>query len=330
MTSISPAYTSLAPWTAKECQVLARAESCLHSIAIGTAQFVDAIRKGIRDSLEPLAAQGYPVKIEEKRRGGLTFFSCTFGPGGAAVPDADHWRREGLRRLATAVADVLVDQWENHLLVRLVQNQYSYFSPHEQAEIVQDATQILDHEPASIPTGIRKHERKARILQEILSYFEQNQELVLEGFLVFRLRDYVEGLVQVVDDAVDEYLLEREYKEFIRLLKFFVQAQEPKVEKIHAIMLPDGGFQLVDEENHRLDEDFLRDVVLGIRDRQKIRAEDLLLSALITLAPRFVVLHAMPGAALDSDTASTLREVFGPQLLVCHGCALCDPDHHWQ
>jgi hypothetical protein len=48
----------------------------------------------------------------------------------------------------------------------------------------------------------------------------------LDGFLSFRLKEYRGRLAEVVDKAVDEYMMDMEYKEFIRVLRYFVDVQE--------------------------------------------------------------------------------------------------------
>ena len=58
----------------------------------------------------------------------------------------------------------------------------------------------------------------------------------MEGFIRFRLKDYIEELKYIIDGSVDELLIDREYNEFIKLLRYFVEIQEPKVEEVHVLL----------------------------------------------------------------------------------------------
>ena len=65
----------------------------------------------------------------------------------------------------------------------------------------------------------------------LTSYLIFNDNLNLEGFVRFRTKDYWDFLCETVDSAADAYLINREYQEFIRLLRYFVELQEPKVDR---------------------------------------------------------------------------------------------------
>ncbi len=71
--------------------------------------------------------------------------------------------------------------------------------------------------------------RRNVIVRKLMDYFENTDSLILDGFVNFRLKDYMKDLEEIVDKAVDDFLMEREYKEFIRLLRYFVDIQEPKI-----------------------------------------------------------------------------------------------------
>jgi hypothetical protein len=46
--------------------------------------------------------------------------------------------------------------------------------------------------------------------------------------------------------------MEREYKEFIRLLRYFVDIQDPKFDTIHVIVGFDGKYALFDENRREI------------------------------------------------------------------------------
>ena len=163
--------------------------------------------------------------------------------------------------------------------------------------------------------------RRMNILQEVTQFLERNQEIVLEGFINFRLKDYVVEVADIVDAAVDNFLLEKEYLEFIRLLKYFVEIQEPKVTEVHILLEKNNTFKLVDRKGNLIENEYLDGFSLELMNNS-INYEDLLISSLITLAPRKVVIHLIN---LDgpTDTVKTIENVFGRRARKCNGCTFC-------
>lgn len=128
-------------------------------------------------------------------------------------------------------------------------------------------------------------------------------------------------LEQALEEAIDEYLMEKEYDEFIRLLRYFVEAQEPRLEKVHVVLNSGGGFQLYDNENRNLSGDYLEGFLVDMADNE-LNYEDLLISSLITIAPRQVILHPVDKGRCYS-TIGVLKSVFGERLIQCGGCSHC-------
>ena len=79
--------------------------------------------------------------------------------------------------------------------------------------------------------------------------------------------------MRVVDKAVDEYVMDLEYKEFIRVLRCFVDIQDPEVEEVHVVIVKNGVYKVVDAQgqsvNNQNFEKFLlqRDDHINYEDR---------------------------------------------------------------
>ena len=80
-------------------------------------------------------------------------------------------------------------------------------------------------------------------------------------------------------------MVEKEYREFIKLLKYFVDIQESKLERVDIIINKDGGYSVVDENNIDLFDEFMKELTdckLGV----DANIEDVIISGLITNAPK--------------------------------------------
>ncbi|HHY38031.1 MAG TPA: hypothetical protein GX507_03795 [Clostridia bacterium] len=167
----------------------------------------------------------------------------------------------------------------------------------------------------------RRLTRKAKILNKVLDYLTANEVLVVEGFVTFRLREYLDELEEVVDRAVDEFLLDREYQEFIKLLRYFVQMQEPKVMRVKVYLERDGTFSINDELGKRVGTAVV-DELRATMMEGGLELEDLLVSSLIMLAPREIWMHSRDNERWSSGL-ETLKNVFGERLKICCGCPWC-------
>ena len=72
--------------------------------------------------------------------------------------------------------------------------------------------------------------RRIQMLKEqLIALLEENPQLSLDGFLKFRIQEYKEELREIAEYAIDEFMMDRQYQEFISLLQYFVYIQEAKI-----------------------------------------------------------------------------------------------------
>ena len=75
------------------------------------------------------------------------------------------------------------------------------------------------------------------IKQDILTYLEDVPEINIIGFIRFRLATYKKMLSELVEKVIKDYRLQKEYKEFITMLRFFVNTQKNRSNKQTAAFL---------------------------------------------------------------------------------------------
>ena len=78
--------------------------------------------------------------------------------------------------------------------------------------------------------------------------------------------------------------------EFIRLLRYFVDIQEPKVNEVNILLEKNSMFKLLDSEGKEIENEYLEGFCVELMSNS-VNYEDLLISALITLAPKQLVIH---------------------------------------
>lgn len=287
--------------------------SYLSSIGMQEIEPVSFLREKLDVTLDPTETNGIEVVFRETAGGSYTFLDCHTRDRGKKSPEKFN---ELVRHYAGAVlTEAISSIWEPRMFDQIIKKNFSYFDREEREIISLKARQYLDeHEQALIGKGGRKDE----IYNSLLEYLQGCDFLIVEGFVNFRLRSYWKVLEKAVEQAVDEYLLEKEQHEFIGLLKCFVEAQEPRIKKIHVILKAHGDFQLYDSKEF-VSQDFQGFTTEIIN--KDISYEDFLVSLLITIAPREIVLHVTPES--PQELVDTLKDIFDKRIKLCSGCNKC-------
>jgi putative sporulation protein YtxC len=223
--------------------------------------------------------------------------------------------------VSNALADYIIGQHEERLLARIINTNYCYFNSMERNNILKQALQITKNEDKGFLNTLLQIRRRNIIIKKLLDYFESSNTIILEGFVNFRLKDYIKDLEEIVDKAVDNFLMEREYREFIRLLKYFVEIQEPKFDTIHVVVGFDGKYSLFDETQREITNECLQEFTNDIPEGD-INHDDLLVSSLITLAPRKLLIHCI-GQFKNKELLETILNVFLDKVQICNGCEMC-------
>ena len=285
-------------------------------ISIGTYTNPSSLMERLHRELRLLQQEGIPVEVDIDQIGEFTFLDC-FPRSKGVLSEDDSW--ESIKNsVANCLAQVIVEEWETLIIKKIVRDNYYYYNEEEKQVIFQKTKEILN------PRGLnvyRQRERKEKVMERLLEYLDLNRDLILEGFVNFRLKDYQKELENVVSAAVDEFLLEKEYAEFIRLLTYFVEIQEPRVQKVQIVFKKKGNFALLNEHDQPLHHESLEGLMNDMLAND-INFEDLLISALITLAPQELLLHVEAGVK-DSDAIKTIRLVFKERVTNCPGCSKC-------
>lgn len=288
----------------------------MESITIGTAENPDHMRLRLTSELRLLQEEeGFRITIAERGRGKMTFLGCNLeGASSRGGNPLEVFRYY----IARALADLILNEVTEQTLPKILHHNYAQFDGEEREDILARARALLDTADGGGRDLVRQINRRNQILFRLLEYLDLHSELVVEGFLRFRLKDYFRELAAIVDRAVEEFLAEREHQEFVRLLRYFVELQKPRLDTVHVVLRPDGLYRLLDGEGQVVENDYLEGPVLRMV-QQEINRDDLLLSALITLSPSRVVLHAGP----PEHVQETVRSIFGDRVDTCPGCDRC-------
>lgn len=160
------------------------------------------------------------------------------------------------------------------------------------------------------------------IIEKIKTCLEENEEINIKGFITFRMKELREDIEEIIDKVVEEYMVEKEYKEFVKLLKYFVDIQESKIEKINIYIHEGGGYELKDGYGNDIFNEFMKELSECKIDTEA-KIEDIIISGLITIAPKQVIIHHKENC-LNAEFIETIVNVFGDRVFYCTGCTNCE------
>jgi putative sporulation protein YtxC len=225
--------------------------------------------------------------------------------------------------LSRVLAEYIIDKRERGLLESLIGNEFSYQNSNEMESIMNFSNQMLNLENDTLDVSDHgQHRRIMTISNEIKQFFKKNNDLNLDGLLEFRLDEYKEELREVVEYAVDEFIMDKQYQEFISLLKYFVFIQEAKIPEVHLMHKGGHEFVLFNDQMTPMDMKATQDSFkIEILD-QEFNFEDLVVSTLISIAPQQIHIHTREPKVL---VIQTINQIFENRVHICEYCRKCKP-----
>lgn len=217
--------------------------------------------------------------------------------------------------ISDILSDIILEDMQSKMVQKIIQEEYFYFEKKEQDRILRDALAIMwgGKKPIIDAETIRRR-WKDKVSNRIMDHLQVNNDIILEGFIRFRLKDFIRELEDAVDRAVDDLLIEKEYNEFIKLLQYFVEIQEPKIEEVHVFQNEDKKYTLLDSSLRVINNDILEELAKEISDSE-ISHDDLLISSLITIAPSKITIHECDKIK-NTELLNTIKNVFNGKVVM--------------
>lgn len=290
-------------------------------LCIGVDGCTDAIKEHITNELQQLRHKKIKYSVNEVDSDGSASIICSINEDRLYRERTNHLYKTLKIHVSNALADYIIRQYEERLLGRIINTNYCYFNSVERREILKQALRIVRNDDKTFINSLFQIRRRNVIIRKLLDYFENSNNIILDGFVNFRLKDYMKDLEEIVDKAVDDFLMEREYKEFIRLLRYFVDIQDPKFDTIHIVAGFDSKYTLFDESRNEITNECIREFINEVSGGD-INYDDLLVSSLITLAPKNIVIHCI-GQFKNKELLETIKNVFSDKVFTCGGCDMC-------
>ncbi len=221
-----------------------------------------------------------------------------------------------LDQFISVLAEYIIDRYEPQMIKRLLKESYPSLPPAQKRNILR-GIEVYADDP-----DIGYSARKKAVVLSLYDYLREDSDMLLDGFVAFRLKEYESMLENMVERLVDDCITQREYEDFIDLLKYFVSVQEIRPSLAHVVVTIDGRYCIVSEQGENITQRCLSDFVDCSNIPENTNFDDLLISMLITLAPQKIMVHNAENIR-NPELFQTIKQVFAGQIAYCTGCEIC-------
>lgn len=234
-----------------------------------------------------------------------------------------HYKGKDLKLFLSTISNLLVflvlDLFEDIIIRKILQNEYFYFDNMEKKQILNKVEDIyLDDEK-------RVTNKENILFNSFYDYINDNNKIFLKGVITFRLKKYIGELENIIDDAVNQYLIEKEYTEFVSLLKLYINSEESKIDFVHLIynnqesILLDKDKNIIKTDINLLNAKYLSDISFS--------SSDMVLNTLLNILPKKIYIHLIDEE--EDDFITTLELIFENRVSICRDCDICRIYHNF-
>lgn len=220
-----------------------------------------------------------------------------------------HDEKHFYKVFSNILSKYIVDCYEKYFVKQQLTFDFFYFSPQDKKKIQDSVIESMNLE-----SNVAK---KMDILENcITEYFSKTSSCNLDGFINFRLYNYKNFINLILEAVINDYVLQKEYAEYVTLLQEYINMQTPQTETIHLIYNNDTKILLDESKNIIANttnpQIYLSDISFS--------SNDFILNSLLNLLPYKIFIHL----GTDEDNfIKFLKLIFKDRFIICNNCAIC-------
>ena len=220
-------------------------------------------------------------------------------------------------KLATIFSYLVIDNFENKIVKNILLSNYFYFDNYELEKILE-----LCEENICDDSEFSFQNRQMLLFDAFYDYISTHKSIILTGFINFRLTNYRNLLNELIDFSVNEFIIEKEYLEFVSLLKLYINSQIPLTPILHlvssdfGIIILDKDLNIVEVNKNIENTKYLSDISFS--------ENDYVLNTIINLLPKKIFLHLPKISINNFEFINTLKLIFENRIEICNDCNICN------
>ena len=217
--------------------------------------------------------------------------------------------------VSNIITKCIINYYENDLIFNNINLNYFYFDSLEKKKILDNAINLLSDNKLAI-------KRYDCINNEVFKRISSNHSLYLQGFINFNLTNYINFINTQLDTAVNKFLIDKEYVEFVNILRLYIksESQNSKTNHLHLIYNNKTSIIIDDDKNIVSCNDNMNKAKY-ISDLS-FSSNDFALNTLLNLVPKKITLHLVDSYC--DEFISTLKLIFQERIMICEDCDICN------
>lgn len=209
--------------------------------------------------------------------------------------------------IAELLGDWIVDLYEPILVEEILKNEFF--------ECESDKKTVLKSVFDNLSTMEKIYDKKY-IVKKITKYLESDNYIQLDGFIRFRLNEYWHKLYWIICEAIEEFYVEKDYNAFLILLSEYVDERQSMIDLLHIKTDSNGEYLFYDFKMSKIEVNY-KDFASMNPTENFLTKDDILLSILITLAPKRIIWHNAD-LVKNKNITNTLEHIFKDRFSVCN------------
>jgi putative sporulation protein YtxC len=242
----------------------------------------------------------------------------------AAQPIVVRWSAEHTNHLLNVVNEFIFSEWLYGYIEYRARILHPYLSEDEREYITLLTLHGLRRMTEPIASK-RVSEWIEVIRQAVADVFVEGETAIhmkVDGVMRFRARDYLAAIDDAIREIVEQFLSDREYEEFVSMLRYMLDAQPASAEEIH-LYCTDERIWMTDPNGTLIQDREVSAAAFQVTEDEEVNAEDLTMSVLITRSPCNIVIHDLTTAPPWPSFAETVERVFLERSTRCENCSTC-------
>ena len=209
---------------------------------------------------------------------------------------------------ANIISTYIVDNYEKKIIDSALKFDYFYFNKKERDGLCSSTLINLN-------TKSNKAYKISALKNCINNFHLSTQKYNIDGFVNFRINDYKIFVSNILDQEVHNFVVQKEYIEYVDLLREYIAYHTPQNNVVHLFYGLNDKF-LLDEFGKLItttsSKKYLSDISFS--------TSDFLLNSILALMPEKLIVHQHCN---EDNFISFLKSVFQDRCEICLGCAAC-------
>lgn len=220
-----------------------------------------------------------------------------------------------INKISNTLTKCILFFYEKQLITDFINLNYFYFSSQEKKQILSRTLDIINSEENSA-------KKIDFINNTIFEYLTSNHSLYITGFVNFRLYNYLDFLNEKIDFSVNKFLIDREYIEFINILRLYINSESIHSTTRHLHLIYKNKTSIITNDNKEIIS--CNDNIAKAKYISDISfsANDLALNSLLNLLPNKITIHLVDG--IVDEFINTLKLIFQERIVICNECDICN------